>query len=266
MTSEQHAPVEALASAGDTGKSCPYCRFPLKEGAGTTSCGHCAATHHSDCWTDNVGCAVVACQGGPTEAPPKSAPPSTPVAATGTTPPILPPIDPSKQHGAGQGLSFDEVAGEMRKLGNQLIDGLSLGTRIAAGGGLALFFSLFFKWFSFEDSSGFAFGGENGWAMPLGTLLLLVVAAMAVAPAVIHRVGAKVDLAFDLATAIAAGGALASAYVAVWGLLVKPGTADGVTTSVSIGVVVALTASAAVCFGGYKLMSEHDRRVSSESG
>ncbi|HEX8103655.1 MAG TPA: RING finger protein [Solirubrobacteraceae bacterium] len=60
-------PVHGLATQAETGRACPYCRFPLKEGTEMVRCGVCSAPHHADCWTDNGnGCAVVACQGGPT--------------------------------------------------------------------------------------------------------------------------------------------------------------------------------------------------------
>jgi hypothetical protein len=55
-----------LSRAGDelAGTSCPYCRFPLKQGAEVVVCSACAAPHHADCWHDNGGCAVFACEGG----------------------------------------------------------------------------------------------------------------------------------------------------------------------------------------------------------
>jgi hypothetical protein len=47
----------------DTGRSCPYCRFPLKEGAEAVVCQRCHAMHHADCWEDNSGCSIVGCRG-----------------------------------------------------------------------------------------------------------------------------------------------------------------------------------------------------------
>jgi hypothetical protein len=48
-------------SAHDAGKTCPYCRFPLKSGAVAMRCEGCAAVHHEDCWRDCGGCAVFGC-------------------------------------------------------------------------------------------------------------------------------------------------------------------------------------------------------------
>lgn len=78
-------PPERGAVAGaDVGRSCPYCRFALKEGIAMVRCGVCAAPHHADCWDDNDGCAVVACAGGPEpatrEVAAAAAPPSPPTA------------------------------------------------------------------------------------------------------------------------------------------------------------------------------------------
>lgn len=105
-------PVRGLATQRETGRACPYCRFPLKEGTEMVQCGACGAPHHEDCWQDNGnGCAVVACAGGPTEAtraaqqpttvmPPSPAPayaspPAAPAAVpVAATPPPPPPASP----------------------------------------------------------------------------------------------------------------------------------------------------------------------------
>jgi hypothetical protein len=58
----------SVAGPKETGRACPYCRFPLKEGVQIVVCGVCGAPHHADCWHDNGGCAVIACAGGPTPA------------------------------------------------------------------------------------------------------------------------------------------------------------------------------------------------------
>jgi hypothetical protein len=55
----------SVATADMTGRPCPYCRFPLKEGLPIAVCSVCGAPHHADCWHDGRGCAVVACAGGP---------------------------------------------------------------------------------------------------------------------------------------------------------------------------------------------------------
>ena len=49
-----------------TGRSCPFCRFPLKEGTTIAECTTCHAVHHADCFAENGGCAIAGCPGGPT--------------------------------------------------------------------------------------------------------------------------------------------------------------------------------------------------------
>lgn len=62
------------------GRNCPYCRFPLKPGAAVLECSECHSLHHSECWGDNGGCAVLGCAaapargaGKPDEMPPTAA-------------------------------------------------------------------------------------------------------------------------------------------------------------------------------------------------
>jgi len=50
-----------ITAAADVGRSCPYCRFPLKEGTAAERCDSCGALHHEDCWNDGGGCAVFGC-------------------------------------------------------------------------------------------------------------------------------------------------------------------------------------------------------------
>jgi hypothetical protein len=60
------SPAHSLrATAEDAGRSCPYCRFPIKEEAAVVVCSACGAPHHGECWDENGGCAVVACSAGP---------------------------------------------------------------------------------------------------------------------------------------------------------------------------------------------------------
>ncbi|MEV4422374.1 RING finger protein [Patulibacter sp. NPDC049589] len=70
------------ATAADAGRSCPYCRFPLKQGATVVDCPGCQATHHDDCWAEGTGCAVVGC-GTTIERTPVGSPPP-PVTGVGT--------------------------------------------------------------------------------------------------------------------------------------------------------------------------------------
>ena len=53
--------TRVIATAADVGRSCPYCRFPLKEGTAAERCDSCGSLHHEDCWNDGGGCAVLGC-------------------------------------------------------------------------------------------------------------------------------------------------------------------------------------------------------------
>jgi Prokaryotic RING finger family 1 len=66
------------AEADISGRNCPYCRFPIKEGTEVTVCPTCGAPHHTECWNDNQGCAITACASGPATVP------TTPPTATST--------------------------------------------------------------------------------------------------------------------------------------------------------------------------------------
>src|SRR4051812_22419619 len=104
------ATQQRTAAATDTGRACPYCRFPLKEGVAVCECGACHSVHHDDCWADNGGCAIVGCSGGdspaaqaPVAAPAASqplpaVPASTPIAVTAAEAP-LPKASPPPQKG-----------------------------------------------------------------------------------------------------------------------------------------------------------------------
>jgi hypothetical protein len=71
---------EVTAGPVDAGRSCPYCRFPIKEGAPIVVCALCHGLHHDDCWTDNAGCAIVGCASAPNK-------PSLPSPRLPVTPP-----------------------------------------------------------------------------------------------------------------------------------------------------------------------------------
>lgn len=58
-------PIRGSATRQDTGKSCPFCRFPIKERDEVVACGECHSTHHEDCWDENGGCAVSDCAAAP---------------------------------------------------------------------------------------------------------------------------------------------------------------------------------------------------------
>jgi hypothetical protein len=53
--------TRVITAAADAGRSCPYCRFPLKEGAAAERCDSCGSLSHEDCWNDGGGCAVLGC-------------------------------------------------------------------------------------------------------------------------------------------------------------------------------------------------------------
>lgn len=79
-------PQGAVATLADTGRSCPYCRFPIKQGAQVAICSVCRAPHHVECWEENHGCATVACTGGPattTAGAPSGQPVSAPMQGHG---------------------------------------------------------------------------------------------------------------------------------------------------------------------------------------
>lgn len=98
---EQIPPAQnAIAGPDDTGKTCPYCRFPVKEQSSITVCGACSSVHHDDCWADNGGCSVVGCIAGPSSdatthvAPPIPAVGPAPTIIQDPIPPGVPPAAP----------------------------------------------------------------------------------------------------------------------------------------------------------------------------
>lgn len=80
-------PDRRIATQDDAGRTCPYCRFPIKEGGDIALCGDCQSAHHFDCWNDNGGCAVVACAGGLRG-------PSSDEQTTQAMPPPMPAVEP----------------------------------------------------------------------------------------------------------------------------------------------------------------------------
>lgn len=61
-------PERRVADGSIAGRTCPYCRFPLKTDTEVIVCGTCHAAHHLDCWADNSGCAVIGCAEAPASA------------------------------------------------------------------------------------------------------------------------------------------------------------------------------------------------------
>jgi hypothetical protein len=82
------------AKVDAVGRNCPYCRFPMKEGAEITVCPTCGSQHHTECWNDNRGCAITACASGPgfASAPPSESQAQRPlIPSTPSTPRAHPP-------------------------------------------------------------------------------------------------------------------------------------------------------------------------------
>ena len=61
-TETQPATPEAAATEY-IGKTCPYCRFPIKPGEDIVVCPACKVPHHEDCWQENRGCTPYGCTG-----------------------------------------------------------------------------------------------------------------------------------------------------------------------------------------------------------
>lgn len=62
------------ASGEEVGKTCPYCRFPIKPGEQVYVCPACKVIHHADCWRENQGCTTYGCRGAAAVAPPPAGP------------------------------------------------------------------------------------------------------------------------------------------------------------------------------------------------
>ena len=91
MTDDAPPPTRRAAHGAEAGRVCPYCRFALKQGAEVVECGACHAAHHTDCWEDNGGCAVMGCPGAPRAAAGAAAPASPPPPPRTPPPPPPPP-------------------------------------------------------------------------------------------------------------------------------------------------------------------------------
>lgn len=122
MAGLSEGPERVVATEDHAGRTCPYCRFPLKQGGQLALCGHCRSAHHADCWDDNGGCAVLACAGGPGKEataapagmaaagaaagrtafmPPAPSRPPAPVWPTARVPQAAPPPTPPPPSGGG---------------------------------------------------------------------------------------------------------------------------------------------------------------------
>jgi len=113
-------------SGGEAGKTCPYCRFPLKDGQSGVRCSGCGTVHHADCWQEGGGCAVLGCVNAGAGAAAQPAWPSAPAR------PSQPPV-------AG-GYGYGPPARSSTASRNLLI-GLAAGLAVAAVG-VGAFFAL----------------------------------------------------------------------------------------------------------------------------
>jgi len=52
-----------ISPASSTGKTCPFCQFPLKADSDVTICSACGIPHHLECWVENGGCTTFGCRG-----------------------------------------------------------------------------------------------------------------------------------------------------------------------------------------------------------
>ncbi len=54
---------EASSKTSFTGKTCPFCQFPIKQDSETVLCTSCKIPHHRECWEENGGCTTFGCRG-----------------------------------------------------------------------------------------------------------------------------------------------------------------------------------------------------------
>lgn len=81
------------------GRACPYCRFTLKQDIPAVACPSCSSVHHADCWSENGGCAVVACASGPKgSASPPTIGQATPPPPPRDTPQVQPAAPAPERH------------------------------------------------------------------------------------------------------------------------------------------------------------------------
>ncbi len=76
-------PLRRKPVAGEyVGRSCPYCRFPLKARELMLICPACRVAHHADCWQENGGCTTYGCRFSPEAHPPQPVETTVPSAST----------------------------------------------------------------------------------------------------------------------------------------------------------------------------------------
>lgn len=62
METPSHS-VEKISA--HVGKTCPYCRFPIKPTSETVICSGCGQPHHRECWKESGKCTSYGCMGKP---------------------------------------------------------------------------------------------------------------------------------------------------------------------------------------------------------
>jgi len=146
-----------IVGADGTGRTCPFCRFPLKTGTEAYACDSCGAVHHADCWRDGQGCAVFGCASAGAAAPAAGA--SASVAASAADPSMTPPASHATT-------------------GSQLVAKLSRDDWIMLGISLLLMIDLLaLPWFSFLGISLTATGSPDSWAGIFALLATLALGA-----------------------------------------------------------------------------------------
>jgi hypothetical protein len=113
-----------ITTPADAGRSCPYCRFPLKAGDVAELCDSCNSLHHEDCWSQGHGCAVRGCSQagtafGAAEASPPTGwsghpnPTGAPVPSVGPATQVHPGYGVPPGHGAPSAHSVPESHGAL---------------------------------------------------------------------------------------------------------------------------------------------------------
>jgi hypothetical protein len=153
------APLAGRASDELAGRACPYCRFPLKEAAEIIECRSCHAVHHSDCWSENSGCAINGCF---------TAAESEAAQAAGPTPVQSPAVTAAWAAGppAAGGPAFAAASAPAPRRGGRTVLLVLAAMFVVAGVGTALYVALSKKSETTVVSAPAAAGGSSRPAPP----------------------------------------------------------------------------------------------------
>lgn len=250
MTELGPQPRHSVAAQSDTGKSCPYCRFPLKEGIGVVQCGACNSIHHDDCWQDNGGCSLVGCVSGPASRVSAPAAPAQPAAPAWSSPP---PGAPSQKpmsplHSPTEVPLQSPVA---PPAGATALGSVSRGESISAVGGVALFATMFIEWWEAQydpvDDSvlGSSVSAWHPWGSDITglTLLLTFISIFAIVPALLklRSPNSSFSVAGWLAlVAAAAGGAAFSYFIGFESLPENTTRASGAWAGIAACILIVI--------------------------